>query len=58
MCKLSFHCYDMFLVYFYQVEIAKAWKIRREEPIIVRLHLSLSRYLDATGIFLIFQYII
>ncbi len=49
-------CYDLCsnLVIFdlyacLQAEIAKAWKVIREEPIVVRLHLSLSRYLDATG---------
>ncbi|XP_077988704.1 protein mono-ADP-ribosyltransferase PARP6-like [Glandiceps talaboti] len=35
-------------VSFIDEEIAKAWKVNRTEPIVVRLHCSLSRYLDAT----------
>ena len=34
---------------FLQPAIAKAWKVITTEPIIVRLHLSLSSYLDASG---------
>ncbi|CAH1796120.1 unnamed protein product [Owenia fusiformis] len=33
---------------FLDEEIAKAWKVVRDEPLVIRLHLSLSRYLDAT----------
>ena len=31
----------------FQSEIAKAWKVIREEPITIRLHLCCSNYLDA-----------
>ncbi|XP_066273404.1 protein mono-ADP-ribosyltransferase PARP6-like isoform X3 [Branchiostoma lanceolatum] len=32
---------------FLDEEIAKAWKVNRQEPIVIRLHLSFSQYLDA-----------
>ncbi|XP_070542416.1 protein mono-ADP-ribosyltransferase PARP6-like [Ptychodera flava] len=35
-------------VSFLDEEIATAWKVNRHEPVVVRLHCSLSRYLDAT----------
>ncbi|KAL3886417.1 hypothetical protein ACJMK2_026414 [Sinanodonta woodiana] len=28
---------------------ADAWKIKRDEPLVIRLHLSLSRYIEASG---------
>lgn len=32
-----------------QKEVAKAWKINPSEPIVIRLHFSLSQYLDGPG---------
>ena len=32
-----------------QETVAKAWKINQSEPVTVRLHFSLSRYLDGPG---------
>lgn len=40
------HLYPYFVL---QSAIAKAWKVIKDEPIIVRLHMSVSRYLDAGG---------
>uniref|UniRef100_A0A3Q2ZT30 Poly(ADP-ribose) polymerase family member 6 n=1 Tax=Kryptolebias marmoratus TaxID=37003 RepID=A0A3Q2ZT30_KRYMA len=34
---------------FLDVEVAKAWRINPSEPIVIRLHFSLSQYLDGPG---------
>lgn len=37
----------MFCVH--QKEVAEAWRINPSEPIVIRLHFSLSQYLDGPG---------
>lgn len=32
-----------------QEEVSKAWRINPSEPIVIRLHFSLSQYLDGPG---------
>ena len=33
----------------WQNEVANAWKIKKDEPVTVRLHMNLTSYLDAKG---------